>query len=102
MDKTYVTSDWHFFHRNIIRLCDRPFSSVEEMNETMLENINSIASSDDTLPTVGEVEHFSVALDKDSPLTDCVNSAIAAMKADGTLQAITDEWITGAGAPELE
>ena len=55
-----------------------------------------------TLPTVGEVEHFSVALDKDSPLTDCVNTAIAAMKADGTLQAITDEWITGAGAPELE
>jgi polar amino acid transport system substrate-binding protein len=55
-----------------------------------------------TLPTVGEVEHFSVALDKDSPLTDCVNTALAAMKADGTLTTITDEWITGAGAPELK
>jgi ABC-type amino acid transport substrate-binding protein len=31
-----------------------------------------------------------------------VNEAIAAMKADGTLEAITDEWITGAGAPALE
>jgi len=55
-----------------------------------------------TLPTVGEIEHFSVALDKDSPLTDCVNVAIGAMKDDGTLKTITDEWITGAGAPELK
>ena len=55
-----------------------------------------------TLPAVGEVEHFSVLLDKDSPLTDCVNLALAAMKDDGTLEEITDEWITGSGAPALE
>jgi polar amino acid transport system substrate-binding protein len=55
-----------------------------------------------TLPTVGEVEHFSIVLDKDSPLTDCVNEALAALKADGTLAAITDEWITGQGAPALQ
>jgi polar amino acid transport system substrate-binding protein len=55
-----------------------------------------------TLPTVGEVEHFSVVLDKDSPLTDCVNTALAAMTSDGTLKSITDEWITGSGAPELK
>jgi polar amino acid transport system substrate-binding protein len=55
-----------------------------------------------TLPTVGEIEHFSVVLDKDSPLTDCVNTALAEMKADGTLKTITDEWITGSGAPALK
>lgn len=55
-----------------------------------------------TLPTVGEVEHFSIVLDKDSPLTDCVNEALAALTADGTLEAITDEWITGQGAPALQ
>ena len=54
-----------------------------------------------TLPTVGEVEHFSVVLDLDSPLTDCVNGAIAQITDDGTLAAITDEWITGQGAPAL-
>ena len=54
-----------------------------------------------SLPTVGEVEHFSVVLDLDSPLTDCVNGAIAQIKDDGTLAAITDEWITGQGAPVL-
>ncbi len=55
-----------------------------------------------TLPTVGEVEHFSVLLDLGSPLTPCVNEAIAGITADGELQAITDEWITGQGAPALK
>lgn len=55
-----------------------------------------------TLPTVGEVEHFSIVLDKDSTLTDCINQILAELKADGTLKAITDEWITGQGAPALQ
>lgn len=55
-----------------------------------------------SLPQVGEdVEHFSVVLDLGSPLTDCVNEAIAAITADGSLAAITEEWITGQGAPVL-
>lgn len=55
-----------------------------------------------TLPTVGEVEHFSVVLDLGSPLTPCVNDAIAALTASGRLAAITQEWITGQGAPALK
>jgi polar amino acid transport system substrate-binding protein len=55
-----------------------------------------------SLPTVGTPEHFSILLTKDSPLTACVNQALASIKADGTLQAIVDEWITGQGAPVLE
>ncbi len=57
-----------------------------------------------SLPTAaGEpVEHFSVLLDKGSPLTACVNGALAEMKSDGTLAGIVDEWIAGQGAPELK
>ena len=29
----YFTGDNHFGHENVIRFCDRPFSSVEEMDE---------------------------------------------------------------------
>jgi polar amino acid transport system substrate-binding protein len=54
-----------------------------------------------SLPQVGDVEHFSVLLDKGSALTACVNQALATMKDDGTLKAITDAWITGQGAPAL-
>jgi ABC-type amino acid transport substrate-binding protein len=31
-----------------------------------------------------------------------VNAAIAAIKGDGTLQSIVDQWITSQGAPELK
>jgi polar amino acid transport system substrate-binding protein len=57
-----------------------------------------------SLPTApgAEVEHFSILLDKGSALTDCVNRAIAAIKADGTLDAIVNDWIAGQGAPELQ
>lgn len=54
------------------------------------------------LPTVGSVEHFSIVLDLGSPLTPCVNQALAAIKADGTLAQITNQWINSAGATELK
>jgi polar amino acid transport system substrate-binding protein len=45
-------------------------------------------------------EHFSVVLDKDSPLTECVNEAIADLRATGELGQITlDELSLNAAAP---
>jgi polar amino acid transport system substrate-binding protein len=55
-----------------------------------------------SLPTAGTVEHFSIVLNLHSPLTTCVNAAIASIKGDGTLQAIVTQWITSQGAPELK
>lgn len=55
-----------------------------------------------SLPTVGQVEHFSIVLNKGSTLTPCVNQALAAMKADGSLTGIVQQWITSQGAPELK
>ena len=48
-------------------------------------------------------EHFSAVLDKGSTLTPCVNKAIAALKADGTLAQITQTWLADkANAPVLQ
>jgi len=56
-----------------------------------------------SLPTAGgTVEHFSIALNLNSPLTACVNAAIASIKGDSTLQSIVTQWITSQGAPELK
>ena len=50
-----------------------------------------------------EQEYFSLVLELDSPLTDCVNAAIASLRDSGELEAITTEWMSeNAGAPLLE
>jgi polar amino acid transport system substrate-binding protein len=54
-------------------------------------------------PSVGEQEYFTIVAEQDSPFLDCVNQAIVEMRDDGTLEAITDEWLTGpADAPVIE
>jgi polar amino acid transport system substrate-binding protein len=54
-------------------------------------------------PESADAEYFSAVLPKDSPLTDCVNQAIAALQSDGRLEAITQEWLSDkANAPVLQ
>jgi polar amino acid transport system substrate-binding protein len=64
---------------------------------------NSVIVGQFAPPTGADAEHFSVVLAKDSALTDCVNAAIAEMKSDGTLDAITKEWLSDkASAPVIQ
>jgi polar amino acid transport system substrate-binding protein len=54
-------------------------------------------------PAVGEQEYFGLVLEKDSPLTECVNRAIAALRENGTLDSLQQEWLSDkASAPVLE
>lgn len=55
----YFTSDPHFYHSNIIKYCNRPYSSVEEMNEALVTNWNSIVKPEDTVYCLGD---FSLAI----------------------------------------
>ena len=36
----FFTSDLHFNHKNIIVMQNRPFNSIEEMNQVLIDNIN--------------------------------------------------------------
>ena len=63
---------------------------------------NSVIVGQFPPPTGADAEHASVVLAKGSPLTACVNAAIAAMKSDGSLAAITTEWLSDkADAPVI-
>lgn len=50
----FFISDLHLGHFNIVRYCNRPFTSLEEMDNTILNNINSTVAEDDTLFYLGD------------------------------------------------
>ena len=51
-EDVWFTSDTHFLHENIIRFCNRPFSSIHEMNEELIRRRN------ETVPEEGVVFHL--------------------------------------------
>lgn len=55
MSNLFFTSDNHWFHTNIIKYCNRPFSSVDEMNEGLIERWNAVVKPNDTVWTLGDV-----------------------------------------------
>ena len=50
----FFTSDTHFWHRNIIKYCDRPFASVSEMNDALVTNWNAKVPATGIVFVVGD------------------------------------------------
>lgn len=50
----WFTSDQHFDHVNIISFCDRPFTSVEQMNDEIINRWNSVVGDDDIVYVLGD------------------------------------------------
>ncbi len=48
-------SDLHFGHANIIKYTDRPFSSVQEMDEVLERNLGDSISESDLLVNLGDL-----------------------------------------------
>jgi calcineurin-like phosphoesterase family protein len=56
----YLISDTHFYHKNIIEYCHRPFRHIGEMNQTLISNWNSVVCSEDEVYHLGDfaMAHF--------------------------------------------
>ena len=52
----YCTSDCHFNHKNILSYepQSRPFATIEEMNETIISNWNSVVTAEDEVWVLGD------------------------------------------------
>ncbi len=51
----FFSADTHFGHANIIRFCDRPFRTVDEMDETLVSNWNDRVGGNDTVYFLGDL-----------------------------------------------
>ena len=47
----------HFYHENIIKYCNRPFSNAEDMNDILISNWNSVIKPDDDVIIAGDFIH---------------------------------------------
>ena len=52
--KVFFTSDLHLGHANVIRYDNRPFSSVEEMNEELIKRWNAKVGKGDVVYVLGD------------------------------------------------
>lgn len=56
-DHLWFIADTHFYHENIIKYCNRPFENVEDMNDILITNWNSVVKSDDDVIVAGDFIH---------------------------------------------
>lgn len=50
----WFTSDSHFKHSKILEFCNRPFNTIEEHDQTLIHNWNSVVGPDDTVFHLGD------------------------------------------------
>jgi len=55
---SWFCSDLHFFHKNIINYCNRPFKSVDEMNKVIIRKHNERVKKEDTVYFLGDFGFF--------------------------------------------
>lgn len=55
MSKVWFTSDTHLGHANVIKYSNRPWATVEEMNEALIERWNSCIAKDDAVYHLGDL-----------------------------------------------
>lgn len=73
-DKVWFTSDLHFWHKNICKYCNRPYNSVEEMNEHIIKKWNFFIKEDDVVFLLGDIGFCGI--EKLRPLMSQLNGKI--------------------------
>lgn len=68
MSDTFITSDEHYGHRNIIEYCNRPFTSTDEMRETIIERHNKTVPDNRNNLTIHVGDMFWESMD----VEDCI------------------------------
>lgn len=73
----FFSSDQHFGHANIIKHCQRPFASLEEMHDFLIRSWNARVRPEDTVYVVGD---FSLVRSARIPAVSAILSALPGRK----------------------
>ena len=52
--KYFFTADLHLGHKNVIKYCNRPFKSLDQMNQTLIARWNSRVKAEDIVFVIGD------------------------------------------------
>lgn len=55
MKTQFYIADWHYGHNNILAFDNRPFKSVDEMNESLIARWNSVVKPGDLVYVLGDM-----------------------------------------------
>lgn len=82
MENIFLCADTHFSHHAIIKCCNRPFDNIEEMNETIINNWNSMIGNNDIVYHLGDfmmgltLKNINKSFDKLTQLVGRLNGKI--------------------------
>jgi len=54
----YISADQHLNHKRILEYSKRPFSSIEDHDETIIENINRVVKENDLFYILGDFSFY--------------------------------------------
>src|ERR1700731_4433987 len=91
----YFTADEHYGHRNIIKYCNRPFSDVNHMNETLIANFNAKVPPNGLTYHIGDIFWDSVSIDEARRIMNRLNGRHILVwgNHDGTAEKLTKQPI---------
>lgn len=56
--RAWFTADTHYGHKNIMPMCQRPWTDVEDMDRALIRAWNSVVSPDDVVFHLGDVSFY--------------------------------------------
>lgn len=85
--RIFYISDLHFYHKNVLSLCNRPYNTIEEMNEDIINKWNSVVTPNDVVRILGDV-----AFPKSQEDIDKVIKIIKKLNGNKTLIVGNHDW----------
>ena len=58
--QTYYISDLHFGHVNALSFDNRPFKTIEDHDNTIINNWNNVVGIDDEIYILGDISWYNV------------------------------------------